>query len=67
MGYLILSRKMGETLSIGDSVIVINRIKGSRVTLGIDAPIDVKVMRGELPPDAPIQREEAECKESKQC
>lgn len=46
---LVLSRKVGQELVIGDNIrITINRVGGSRVTLGIEAPGDVRVVRGEL-------------------
>ncbi|MCC9604702.1 carbon storage regulator [Blastopirellula sp. JC732] len=46
---LILSRKIGETIHVGDNVtIVINRISGNRVTVGIDAPNQVRILRGEV-------------------
>lgn len=46
---LVLSRKEGEKLVIGDNItIVVSKISGNRVTLGIEAPKDVKVIRGEL-------------------
>ncbi|PQO44626.1 carbon storage regulator [Blastopirellula marina] len=46
---LILSRKIGETIHVGDNVkIVINRISGNRVTVGIDAPDQVRILRGEV-------------------
>ena len=46
---LVLSRKVGQQLVIGDNIrITINRVGGSRVTLGIEAPDDVRVVRGEL-------------------
>jgi carbon storage regulator len=46
---LVLSRKVGQRLVIGDSItIVINRIAGNRVQIGIEAPEDVHIMRGEL-------------------
>lgn len=46
---LILTRKMGETVSIGDDVtITVLAVKGSQVRLGIDAPRDVAVHRGEI-------------------
>lgn len=46
---LVLSRKVGQRLVIGDNItVVINRIAGNRVTLGIEAPDDVHIMRGEL-------------------
>lgn len=46
---LVLSRKEGEKLVIGDNItLVISKIAGNRVTLGIEAPADVKIFRGEL-------------------
>ncbi|MCG8650268.1 MAG: carbon storage regulator [Pirellulales bacterium] len=46
---LVLSRKEGEQLLIGDNIVLtINRISGNRVAIGIDAPRDVRVVRGEL-------------------
>ena len=46
---LVLSRKEGERLVIGDNVVVtVNRISGNRITLGIEAPRDVRIVRGEL-------------------
>lgn len=48
-GMLVLSRKEGEKLVIGDNItLVVSRISGNRVTVGIEAPVDVKIMRGEL-------------------
>ncbi|TVQ01137.1 MAG: carbon storage regulator [Planctomycetaceae bacterium] len=48
---LVLSRKVGERLNIGDDIVlVISKIAGNRVTLAIEAPADVRVVRGELPP-----------------
>ena len=46
---LVLSRKIGERLVIGDNItVVVSRVAGNRVTLGIQAPGDVKIVRGEL-------------------
>jgi carbon storage regulator len=46
---LVLSRKVGERLVIGDGiVVVVKRIAGQRVTFGIEAPPDVRIVRGEL-------------------
>ena len=46
---LVLSRKEGEKLVIGDNVVVtINRIAGNRVAVGIEAPREVSITRGEL-------------------
>ncbi len=46
---LILRRKVGEKIVIGNGItVVVNRVSGGRVTLGIDAPPDVHIVRGEL-------------------
>ncbi len=46
---LVLSRKIGEKLVIGDNIsVVVSRVAGNRVTLGIEAPADVRIIRGEL-------------------
>lgn len=46
---LVLSRKAGEQVVIGGRVTVtISRVHGNRVSLAIDAPSDVKILRGEL-------------------
>lgn len=48
---LVLSRKLNEQIRIDDRVTVtVLRVKGNSVRLGIDAPKDVRVVRGELPP-----------------
>lgn len=46
---LVLSRKEGERIVIGDQItLVVSKVSGNRVTLGIEAPKDVKITRGEL-------------------
>ena len=46
---LVLSRKAGQELVIGDNIrITINKLSGNRVTIGIDAPDDIRIVRGEL-------------------
>lgn len=46
---LVLSRKPGEKLVIdGRITITITRIAGNRVTVGIEAPDDVRIVRSEL-------------------
>lgn len=46
---LVLSRKVGEELVIGDNIrIVISAVAGNRVSVGIEAPRDVHIVRGEL-------------------
>ena len=46
---LILTRRVGETLMIGDSVTVtVLGVKGNQVRIGITAPKDVAVPREEI-------------------
>jgi carbon storage regulator CsrA len=46
---LVLSRRVGEELVIGDNIrIVISRVAGNRVSVAIQAPADVPIVRGEL-------------------
>jgi carbon storage regulator len=46
---LILTRRVGETIVIGDDVIVtVLGIKGNQVRIGISAPKDVTVHREEI-------------------
>lgn len=46
---LVLTRKEGETLLLGDDIEVrVVRIDGEHVRLGIVAPRSVRVLRGEL-------------------
>jgi len=46
---LVLSRKVGEKICIGDGVtIVVNRVQGNRVSLAIEAPMETRIVRGEL-------------------
>jgi len=46
---LILTRRVGEKLMIGDDVIItILSLKGNQIRVGIDAPREVKVHRQEV-------------------
>ena len=46
---LILTRRVGETLMIGDSVsVTVLGVKGNQVRIGVDAPKDVSVHREEI-------------------
>lgn len=46
---LVLSRKFGERLMIGDDVIVtVVGVRGDTVRLGIEAPPDVQIDREEI-------------------
>jgi len=46
---LVLSRKVGERIHIGNDIFVeVRRVAGNRVTLAINAPKSVRILRGEL-------------------
>jgi carbon storage regulator CsrA len=48
---LVLTRKLGEEILIGDNIrITVARVNGNRVALGIDAPDSVRIIRAELQP-----------------
>jgi carbon storage regulator CsrA len=46
---LVLSRKVGERIHVGDDIVLeVRRISGNRVTIAVEAPRDVRILRGEL-------------------
>jgi len=48
---LVLARKHGQTIVIDDRIkITVLKVKGRTVRLGIEAPDDVLIRRGELKP-----------------
>ncbi|MDO6514703.1 MULTISPECIES: carbon storage regulator CsrA [Neptuniibacter] len=56
---LILTRRVGETLMVGDEVTVtVLGVKGNQVRIGVNAPKDVSVHREEI--YQRIQREKEE-------
>ena len=60
---LILTRRVGETVMIGDHITcTVLGVKGNQVRLGIDAPKDVAVHREEV--YVRIQHEESTASES---
>lgn len=52
---LVLSRKCGEEIVIGEEVrVTVLKIEGSAVKVGIDAPREVRIIRAEIDePDPP--------------
>jgi len=53
---LVLSRKLGEKILIGDSIILtVVKIDRNQIRLGIEAPSDVSIFREEI---APVRFEE---------
>jgi carbon storage regulator CsrA len=48
---LVLSRKTNETIVIdGRITLEVLQIKGNQIRIGINAPADVRILRGELKP-----------------
>ena len=46
---LVLSRKVGERILIGDDIsLTVVRVTGGGVRIGIDAPLSIQVVREEL-------------------
>jgi carbon storage regulator len=56
-GYmLILTRRKGETITIGDHIQVqVLNVKGGQVRIGIDAPRDIQINREEYDPSMMIE------------
>jgi carbon storage regulator CsrA len=58
---LVLTRKLQEKIQIGENItITILRTKGKSVRLGIEAPIEVPVVRGELSFDHDMKEAESQ-------
>lgn len=46
---LVLSRKRGETILVGDGVVItVQKVKGNHVSLSIKAPKETRILRGEV-------------------
>jgi carbon storage regulator len=55
---LVLTRKAGETIRIGNDVLLtVVRIEGNRVRIAVEAPRSLTVLRGELSADGPVATE----------
>ena len=55
---LVLSRKETETIKIGDNIeITLVRVAGDRVRVGIQAPSDLVILRGELEEKPELHRQ----------
>lgn len=57
---LVLTRKAGETIWIGEDVeIIISEVKGEQVKIAINAPRNIEIIRGELRQDVSDSNTEA--------
>jgi carbon storage regulator CsrA len=45
---LVLSRKVGQEIVIGEAVVRIEKVVGNKVSISIAAPAEVKILRKEL-------------------
>jgi len=62
---LILKRSAGQTIVIGDHIVVtIHSIESGRVTLDVVAPKEIRVLRGELLRSQPQRYSPPEPKEA---
>lgn len=49
---LVLSRKAGEEICLGDEIVIsVQQIRGGNVRIGIEAPRGLGIRRGELSPE----------------
>ena len=64
---LILTRKHNESIMVGDDIeIVVLEIKGEQIKLGVKAPDNIRVYRGEVYKEIQIENREAEFSDEKQ-
>ena len=47
MGFLVISRKLNETVTVGDVKVKIVKIESDKIDIAIEAPKHVKIDRGD--------------------
>lgn len=58
---LVLSRKLGEKIVIGDNIVItVVKIDRNQIRIGIEAPSDISVYREEIAPQRLAQTERTE-------
>ena len=46
---LVLTRKLGESIIVGDDVVIsVESISGRKVKLGVQAPVEISIIRSEI-------------------
>ena len=56
---LVLARKQGEAIHIGDNIVIkISEASNNRVKLCIDAPHEIRIVRGEVAERAKVAAEQ---------
>ena len=62
---LVLTRKLGEVIRVGDAVTVrVLEVKGNQVRLGVEAPTEVRIYREEVYRAIRKENEEAALREA---
>jgi carbon storage regulator len=62
---LVLTRKLGEVIRVGDAVTVrVLEVKGNQVRLGVEAPMEVRIYREEVYRAIRKENEEAAVREA---
>ena len=62
---LVLTRKNQEQIRIGDNITIsILKVRGNSVRIGIEAPRDIRVLRGELPTFEAMEELEVEIEQA---
>jgi len=63
---LVISRKIGESIILSDDIrITVVSLGGDKVSIGIDAPLQIKIMREELLETALANQEASESSSEK--
>ena len=63
---LVLSRKPGESIKLGDDIeIILVAVEGQRVRIGIKAPREVRILRTEVEPDVSRMNQQSALQDEK--
>lgn len=62
---LVLTRKSGESIHIGDDVVIkVSEVSGNRVKICIDAPKVLRILRGEVAEELEVTAQKVESQRS---